>query len=88
MGGLRAAIPNLDVPLFILAPEAKRSKVFAELTRPLFQLGLETPLEDSCQYVSFDSLSDALDQYGESKSIDVVRLMREMAKAGSLGEAS
>jgi hypothetical protein len=49
MGDLIAALPNLRIPLFIVAPESKRERVFAELTRPLFRYGLDPPLEEVCR---------------------------------------
>jgi hypothetical protein len=80
MGDLMAAMPNLHVPLFVLAPEAKRGKVFSEITRPLFRFGLEPPLEESCRYISFEVLSDAFDRYGASTSVDAERLVHEIAE--------
>jgi hypothetical protein len=80
MGDLMAAMPNLHVPLFVLAPEAKREKVFSEITRPLFRFGLEPPLEESCRYISFEVLGDAFERYGASTSVDAERLVHEIAE--------
>jgi hypothetical protein len=80
MGDLMAAIPNLQIPLFVLAPDEKRPKVFAELTRPLFRFGLDPPLEDVCRYISFESLDAAFAQFGTSSSVDARRLIEEIAE--------
>jgi hypothetical protein len=81
MGDLMAAVPNMDIPLFVLAPEAKREKVFAEITRPLFRFGLEPPLEATCRFITFEALADAFERYGDSSSIDAGRLMDEIAES-------
>jgi hypothetical protein len=80
MGDLMAAMPNLQVPLFVVAPEAKREKVFSEISRPLFRFGLEPPLEESCRYISFEALAAAFDRYGGSNSIDAERFVQEIAE--------
>jgi len=76
-----AAIPNMRIPLYIAAPEVKREKVFTEITRPLFRFGLEPPLEESCRYIPFEVLDEAFSRYGDSKSIDVERLVEEIAES-------
>lgn len=81
MGDLMAAIPNMRIPLFVAAPEAKREKVFTEITRPLFRFGLEPPLEESCRYIPFEVLDEAFSRYGDSTSIDAERLIEEIAES-------
>jgi hypothetical protein len=81
MGDLMAAIPNMRIPLYIAAPEAKREKVFTEITRPLFRFGLEPPLEESCRYIPLEVLDEAFSRYGDSKSVDVERLVEEIAES-------
>jgi hypothetical protein len=44
MGDLLALLPNFQIPLFIVAPEARRGDVFDVMKRPLLAQGLETPL--------------------------------------------
>lgn len=80
MGDLMAVMPNMRIPLYVVAPEAKREKVFSEITRPLFRFGLEPPLEDSCRFIPMEALSSAFDRYGESASIDVERLVEEISE--------
>ena len=56
MADLLALQPNMDIKLHIVAPEAKREKVFQEIRRPVFALLEKGPLAESCTYLSYDSL--------------------------------
>jgi hypothetical protein len=63
MSDLVAMQPNLNIPLYLVAPDDRRQKVFAEVNRPTFSR-LSPPLVDVCRYISFSTLSDYLDQVG------------------------
>src|SRR6187401_82951 len=52
MADLLALQPNMDIKLHIVAPVAKREKVFQEIRRPVFSLLEKGPLAESCTYVS------------------------------------
>jgi hypothetical protein len=58
MADLLALQPNMDIRLHIVAPAARRDKVFQELTRPVFSLLERGPLAESCSYLSYDSLRE------------------------------
>ena len=58
MADLLALQPNMDIKLHIVAPEAKRDKVFQEIRRPVFALLEKGPLAESCTYLSYDSLRE------------------------------
>lgn len=58
MADLLALQPNMDIKLHIVAPAAKREKVFQEIRRPVFSLLEKGPLADSCTYLSYDSLCE------------------------------
>jgi hypothetical protein len=58
MADLLALQPNMDIRLHIVAPIAKREKVFQEIRRPVFSLLEKGPLMESCTYLSYDSLRD------------------------------
>ncbi|MGC2660672.1 MAG: hypothetical protein WA324_22175 [Bryobacteraceae bacterium] len=58
MADLLALQPNMDIKVHILAPEAKRDKVFQEIRRPVFSLLNRGPLAESCTYLSYDSLKE------------------------------
>jgi predicted RNA-binding protein len=61
MGDLVAMQPNLNIPLFLVAPEDRREKVFAEVNRPTFSR-LDPRLAEICRYISFDALRERLGQ--------------------------
>jgi hypothetical protein len=57
MADLLALQPNMDIRLHIVAPYARREKVFTEI-RPVFSLLDRGPLADSCTYISYESLRE------------------------------
>jgi hypothetical protein len=59
MADLVAMQPNLNIPLFLVAPEERREKVFAEVNRPTFSR-LDPKLAEICRYISFDDLRERL----------------------------
>jgi hypothetical protein len=63
MADLLAMQPNIEVPLFIVAPDEKRNAVFREIRRPVFS-SLQVPLAKACRYISFQQLEDELDALG------------------------
>jgi len=56
MADLMALQPNLSIKAHIVAPEERKSKVFQEITRPVFTLLESGPLAESCTYLSYDSV--------------------------------
>jgi len=58
MADLLALQPNMDIKLHIVAPSAKREKVFQEIQRPVFSLLDKGPLAESCTYLSYESLRE------------------------------
>ena len=58
MADLLALQPNMDIKLHLVAPVARRDKVFQELRRPVFSLLDRGPLSESCTYLSYDSLRE------------------------------
>ncbi|MBA3377170.1 MAG: EVE domain-containing protein [Actinobacteria bacterium] len=81
MGDLVALIPNLDLPFFIVAPDARRGKVFEQITRPLFALGLTRPLHRNCRFISFETLEADLDRLGHTTSaLDPHRYLDSIAE--------
>lgn len=59
MSDLVAMQPNLNIPLYLVAPDDKRNKVFVEVNRPTFSR-LEPPLSDVCRFISFDTLKNRM----------------------------
>lgn len=62
MADLLALQPNMDIRLHIVAPAARREKVFQELRRPVFSLLERRALAESCSYISYDSLRELAEQ--------------------------
>jgi predicted RNA-binding protein len=58
MADLLALQPNMDIRLHIVAPAARREKVFQELRRPVFSLLDRGPLSESCSLLSYDSVRE------------------------------
>lgn len=58
MADLLALQPNMDIKLHIVAPFARRDKVFSEIRRPVFSLLERGPLTDSCTFLGYDSVRE------------------------------
>jgi hypothetical protein len=81
MGDLLALVPNLDIPLFIVAPGDRRGQVFEQIKRPLFTHGLDRPLDQRCRFISFESLEMELRQLGDKvKMLDSRRFLDAIAE--------
>lgn len=63
MSDLIAMQPNLNIPLYLVAPDERRDKVFVEVNRPTFTR-LSPPLVDVCRYISFSTLKERLEEVG------------------------
>ncbi len=59
---LLALQPNMDIRLHIVAPVARREKVFQEVRRPVFSLLDRGPLSESCTFLSYDSVRELAHQ--------------------------
>lgn len=55
MADLIAMQPNLNIPLYLVAPDERRQKVLDEVNRPTFRR-LSPPLFEVCRFVSFSEL--------------------------------
>jgi predicted RNA-binding protein len=55
MSDLVAMQPNLNIPLFIVAPDERHEKVIEEINRPTF-VRREPPLYEVCQLIRFSTL--------------------------------
>jgi hypothetical protein len=58
MADLLALQPNMDIKLHIVAPIARRDKVFSEIRRPVFSLLERGPLTDSCTFLAYDNIRE------------------------------
>ncbi|MFL5761105.1 MAG: hypothetical protein ACJ789_15410 [Thermomicrobiales bacterium] len=67
MSDLLAMQPNLNISLYLVAPDDRRNKVLAEVNRPTFSR-LSPPLKDVCRFIAFSVLREQL-----PKDVRVVR---------------
>lgn len=61
MSDLIAMQPNLNIPLYLVAPDDRREKVFNEVNRPTFSR-FSPKLVDICRFISFENLKEKLNQ--------------------------
>lgn len=59
LSDLIAMQPNLNIPLYLVAPDERREKVISELNRPTFSR-LSPPLAEMCRFISFSALRQGL----------------------------
>ena len=64
MSDLIAMQPNLNIPLYIVAPDERQKKVLAEVNRPTFSR-LSPPMNQICRFVSFSALPDRVTQMAD-----------------------
>jgi hypothetical protein len=55
MSDLLALQPNLDIKLYLVAPDDRREKVAQEIRRPTFSIK-DRPLQEICGFISFTTL--------------------------------
>ena len=61
MSDLLALQPNLAIPLYIVAPDERRMRVFREVNRPTFERR-ERPLREVCQFIAFSAVREGYGQ--------------------------
>jgi hypothetical protein len=61
MSDLIAMQPNINIPLYLVAPDDRREKVFTEINRPTFSR-LSPPLVDICRFISFSGLKKRIEE--------------------------
>jgi hypothetical protein len=85
MADLAALAPNLNFPLYIVAPERRLDKVRRELARPTFQL-LE--LHRRCEFFSSEALitkAEDIARWGSGPDV-IHRLAERISLEGASGE--
>lgn len=81
MADLLALQPNMNIKLHIVAPYARRDKVFQEIQRPVFSLLDEAPLSERCTFLSYDSVREISElEHAEYLSADVLDKYAEEAE--------
>lgn len=61
MSDLVTMQPNLNINLYIVAPDIRREKVVEEINRPTFTKS-KPPLNEFCQFISYSSLKTKINQ--------------------------
>jgi predicted RNA-binding protein len=62
LSDLIAMQPNLNIPLYLVAPDDRRDKVLTEVNRPTFSR-LSPPLAQMCRFIAFSALRERLAQF-------------------------
>jgi hypothetical protein len=62
MADLITMQPNINIPLFIVAPDERREKVEHEINRPIFSKALKQPLPGICRYIPYSALREKVEQ--------------------------
>jgi hypothetical protein len=63
MSDLISMQPNLNIALYIVAPDERREKVVDEINRPTFSK-LAPPMYEMCKFIAFSTLKQKLAQVG------------------------
>jgi predicted RNA-binding protein len=61
MSDLITMQPNLNIPLYLVAPDERREKVMIEVNRPTFSRS-SPPLYEICRYISYSGLKKQIKQ--------------------------
>ena len=86
MSDLIAMQPNLNIPLYLVAPDERRDKVMSEVNRPTFSK-LSPPLSDICKFISFSGLKDEIKKAApylkvmKSEFLDIISESCELEEA-------
>ncbi len=86
MSDLIAMQPNLNIPLFIVAPDERRDKVINEVNRPTFAR-LSPPMARMCRFISFTGLRDHLTRVAPFVRYLKSAFLEEMSESCEADEA-
>ena len=85
MSDLVSMQPNLSIPLYLVASDDRRNKVFEEVNRPTFSR-LVPPLVDVCRYIAFETLKDRLAAAGDFIKYLKPEFLEELSEECALEE--
>lgn len=86
MSDLIAMQPNLNIPLYLVAPDERRQKVIDEVNRPTFRR-LSPPLSEVCRFISFSDLRDRLKEAGPLVRYLKPEFLEELSESCEIEEA-
>ena len=86
MADLLAMQPNLNIRLYLVAPDERRQKVLEEVNRPTFSR-LSPPLAEVCRFIGFTTLREWLVQLGDLVQHLKLSFMENISEPCTLEEA-
>jgi hypothetical protein len=86
MSDLIAMQPNLNIPLYLVAPDERREKVMIEVNRPTFSK-LTTPLSEICKFISFSGLKEQINKVSAYIRFLKPEFLDELSESCELEEA-
>jgi hypothetical protein len=85
MADLISMQPNLNIPLYIVAPDERRNKVIEEVNRPTFTR-LPQPMKDVCRFISFSELRRQIEQISHWVRFMTPSLLDELSESCELDQ--
>jgi hypothetical protein len=85
MSDLITMQPNLNIPLYIVAPDERRNRVIAEVNRPTFSRRTP-PMNRICSYISFSVLRNNLDRVAGMTRYLKPEFLQELAEPCTVEE--
>jgi hypothetical protein len=86
MADLISEQPNVNIPLYIVAPDERRDKVIEEINRPTFA-NLQQPLSTACRYIAFSELKAAVTKHHAALPyVQPTFVWEELAESCELGD--
>ena len=85
MSDLIAMQPNLNIPLYLVAPDERRDKVLSEVNRATFSR-LSPPLSEICRFISLTGLKVQLKQAAPYIRFLKPAFLDELSESGELEE--
>lgn len=86
MSDLVTMQPNLNIPLYLVAPNDRREKVMTEVNRPTFSK-LSPPLSEICRFISFIGLKNQIRQVSSILRFLKPEFLEELSESCELEEA-
>jgi hypothetical protein len=86
MSDLIAMQPNLNIPLYLVAPDERRGKVITEVNRPTFSR-LSPPMNQICRFISFSALRESTSQIAGMTRYLRPEFLEEISESCEIEEA-
>jgi len=86
MSDLIAMQPNLNIPLYLVAPDDRRGKVMTEVNRPTFS-NLSPPLSEICRFISFNGLKEQIKKVSSITRFLKPEFLEDLSESCELEEA-